>query len=84
MIDSIQKKLLDILQSKLPCACQELQQYLNVPLTGAPFFFSEIEMVYLLFEIEKEFGIRMRQEQLLSYGFSTLNQITMQVQECLS
>ena len=81
--ERIKKDILSILKEKLSCTCQEAEQNSDEPLTGSPFFLSEIDMVYLLFEVEKKFGIRVAEESLVGYGFSTLNQIITLVQEYL-
>ena len=72
----VKEKVISILQEKLQCPCQEVNQYLDEPLTGSPFFLAETGMVYLLFEVEKQFGIQMEEKELLEYGFSTINQVT--------
>ena len=51
------------------------QRYWDEPLTGEHFKLTKVDMVYLLFEIEKQFEIRIQEEYLISYGFSTINKI---------
>lgn len=79
----IQRQIVRILWEKLSCPCQNTEQNPDAPLTGRPFLLTEVEMIYLLFEIEKQFGIRIGEEKLLEYGFSTVNRITELVAESL-
>lgn len=46
------------------------------PLTGGYFRFSDVNLVYLLFEIEAEFCIRIRPEWLSDYQFRSINSIS--------
>jgi len=48
----------------------------NYPLTGCPFYLSGIMMVYLLFEIEKEYSIRVGDDNLSEYMFRSINTIS--------
>ncbi len=72
----IRNRLMKLLQEKQLISCRDIKQHLNVPLTGSPFFLTDVGMVYLLFEIEKAFEVRILEEELLEYGFSTIDQIT--------
>lgn len=45
------------------------------PLTGQPFYLSCVELVYLLFELEKQYGKRIYNKDLDNYGFCTINNI---------
>ncbi|WP_066718711.1 hypothetical protein [Clostridium sp. Marseille-P299] len=45
------------------------------PLTGSIFQFSGVDFVYLFFELEKAFDIRISNTFLKEYGFSTVNKI---------
>lgn len=74
-MDSIREDIICILKDKLHCGCENIRKNLNAPLTGNPFYMTHIDMVYLLFEIEKKFKIRVGEEKLISYGFSTVNKI---------
>jgi hypothetical protein len=46
------------------------------PLTGEPFYLSGIEMVYLLFELEKQYGKCVNSKYLDNYGYCTISNIT--------
>ncbi|MBU5331794.1 hypothetical protein KQI61_06260 [Anaerocolumna aminovalerica] len=46
------------------------------PLTGEPFYLSDIEMVYLLFELEKKYSKCVNSECLGNYGYNTIRNIT--------
>ena len=71
----IKEETMDLLYKRMGCPRQMVEQHLDTPLTGTPFFFLDIDMVYLLFETEKYFGIQIPEEKLLEYGFSTVNHI---------
>lgn len=47
----------------------------NKPLTGEPFFLSDIEMFYLLFELERQYGKRVNEKDLDDYTYCTINNI---------
>ena len=47
----------------------------DLMLTGDVLKFDKVTMVYLFCEVEKAFSIRIPQEMLGDYGFSTLNKI---------
>lgn len=52
-MDGVAEEVIKILQNKIQCHCEGMEKNMDLPLTGAPFYLSEIDMVYLLFEIEK-------------------------------
>lgn len=74
-MDNIKEEIIYILKEKIHCACVNIENNLDAPLTGNPFYMTHVDMVYLLFEIEKKFKIRMKENDLISYGFSTINRI---------
>ena len=47
----------------------------DLPLTGDVWIFGAVDMVYLFFEVEKEFGIHIAPKDLLHYRFNTIRQI---------
>lgn len=51
-----------------------------LPLTGDLFRFTVVDLVYLLFEIEAEFKIRISPELLRNYGFSSIYTIASAIQ----
>ena len=44
-------------------------------MTGEPFYLTDIDMVYLLFELEKQYDKHVDSEYLDNYGFSTISKI---------
>ena len=53
------------------------------PLTGYYYKLLAIDLVYLLFELEEEFNIKILYESLENYQFSTINGICEIIQERL-
>ncbi len=74
-MDGVAEEVIKILQNKIQCHCEGMEKNMDLPLTGAPFYLSEIDMVYLLFEIEKKYRIQIEEQYLIDYKFSTMNQI---------
>ncbi|MGP1433833.1 MAG: hypothetical protein ACTTHM_07760 [Peptoanaerobacter stomatis] len=72
---SIEEKVINILELKLISFDKEVDYNVDLPLTGHPFLLTDVDMVYLLLEIEKEFDIHIEERDLLEYGFSTISQI---------
>ncbi|MBQ7689393.1 MAG: hypothetical protein IJT27_09275 [Clostridia bacterium] len=73
----------EILADVVACAkkvldCPEFDDpaYYDTPLTGTPFQFSAIDMVYLFLEIRDKFQVRFFAEDVENYGFITINKIT--------
>ena len=56
----------------------------DLPLTGDVWIFGAVDMVYLFFEVEKEFGIHIAPKDLLHYRFNTIRQIASIVSKYLS
>lgn len=54
-------------------------RYIDIPLFEDPFKFSGIQMVYLVFEIEKHFGMRYQEEALIKYESLTIADLTAQL-----
>lgn len=54
-------------------------RYIDIPLFEEPFEFSGIQMVYLVFEIEKHVGVRYREEALIKYESLTIEDLTAQL-----
>ena len=79
-----QDKIVNILNDKLDVPLAQLESpYWDKPLTGHLFNLSSVDMVYLLFEIEKAFVIRIDPSLLVSYQFSTVNQIAKVIGDCM-
>lgn len=50
------------------------------PLTGIDFRFSSIDMMYLVLEISREFGVSFQDKDFENYNFNTINNIALTVQ----
>lgn len=48
---------------------------LSRPLTGSVWKLSGIDLSFILFEIEKEFEIKFKEDDLINYGFSSISKI---------
>ena len=72
----IHDRVVAILRDKLHVADKLLtENSWNKPLTGDEFRLSSVDLTYLLFEVEKVFHIRIDEQLLKNYGFSTINSI---------
>ena len=54
-----------------------------LPLTGSLWKFDAVEMVYLFFEVEQEFSIRIKPKLLEKYRFNSVNGIVNAIVESL-
>lgn len=54
--------------------------YWQQPLTGKHFGLSAVDLLYLLFEMEIEFGIKIPPDSLKQYGFSSISKILLLLQ----
>lgn len=71
--DEVYKKICGILGERFGIEEKKLESaFFGEPLTGFHFGLTGADMVYLLFEIEKVFSIRITEEYLEGYGFSTI------------
>lgn len=74
---NINNPVIEVLHQKFRMPYEILvQDNWDKPLTEKPFYFSNIEMVYLLFELEKRYNKRVESRSLDSYGYSTIRKIT--------
>ena len=72
----IEQKILAILKDKLSCSDELFdKKYWDAPLTWEPFNFSAIQLMYLFLELEKALDIRIPEQELHDYGFSTIRKI---------
>jgi acyl carrier protein len=55
----------------------------NEPLTGAFYGLNGIDLTYLFLEIEKHYLIKVDEEFLRSYGFSSINKIIKVIKKCM-
>lgn len=80
----IAKSVRDILTQKLYVdASLLIPENDSMPLTGQVFQFTGIEMMYLFFEIEQYFHIRIPEKSLLNYGFINIEKISAAVSQCI-
>ena len=74
---TINNRVVEVLHQKFHLPHDILiQKHWDKPLTLEPFYFSDIEMVYLLFELEKSYGMCVKSEDMDDYGYSTIRKIT--------
>ncbi|GAA4653034.1 hypothetical protein GCM10023142_01720 [Anaerocolumna aminovalerica] len=74
---TINNRVVEVLHQKFHLPHDILiQKNWDKPLTEEPFYFSDIEMVYLLFELEKSYGMCVKSEDMDDYGYSTIRKIT--------
>lgn len=55
----------------------------NEPLTGCVFGLNGVDLVYLFFEIEKHWQIRIKADRLESYAFNTITNICKVIEETM-
>jgi hypothetical protein len=53
----------------------------NEPLTGRKFRFSNVDLAYLFFELEKRFGITFKNTTISEYSFSTIDKISKVIEQ---
>ncbi len=51
------------------------------PLTGRKFRFSNVDLAYLFFELEKRLGITFKNTTINEYGFSTIDKISKVIEQ---
>jgi acyl carrier protein len=74
--ETISEQIAEILCQKFHRSQDTLEKKnWNKPLTGEPFYLTDIDMVYLLFELEKQYDKHVDSEYLDNYGFSTISKI---------
>ena len=65
MNNVLEQQIADIIASKIKMQKQQISEDdWEKPLTGTTMQLSSVDMVYLLFEVEKSFGIRIEEEHL--------------------
>lgn len=74
-MNTVENEVIQLLCSKFHCTKKELENGTDMSLTGRPFYLSDIEMVYLLLEVEKKYQLHIDEKFLVDYGFSTVHQI---------
>ncbi len=82
--DEVYKKICRILRKCFDISEEKLdEKFWKEPLTGVHFELTGADMVYLLFEIEKAFDIKITENQLGGYGFSTIEKAAKCVAESI-
>lgn len=59
------------------------EEYWDLPLTGAWYGLSAIDLIYILFELEKHYRIRISSEHFDEYQFSTIRNICKVMEESM-
>ena len=72
----ISETVVDVLKEKLQVPESNLcQEFWDLPLTGTHFKRNFVDLVYLLFELEATFDVRISEDYLVSYRFNSINSI---------
>lgn len=83
--EEVCKQICGILMEKFGVAEDKLDRaFWKEPLTGFHFELTGANMVYLLFETEKVFDIRIPADYLECYGFSTIEKAARSVAEVVA
>ena len=82
-MNTVENEVVQLLCTKFHCAQEALEHGIDMPLTGSPFYLSDVEMVYLLFEVEKKYQLHIDEKFLAEYGFSTVRRIAETVERCM-
>ena len=76
MQDNIQAKVIELLEKKFSVPKERLNlDNWDKPLTGHFFQLKSVDLVYIFFELERDFEIRFHRSCLEDYGFCTINGI---------
>lgn len=83
--DNIIQIICEIMKEKIHIP-QELivPENYDKPLTGMIMKLDEYNLLYLFFEIEKKFQIRIPEDQLSDYQFNTMNGVVDVIASCLA
>ncbi len=72
----IEGKIRIVLQEKFDVPSERLKiENYGEPLTGSIFEFTGVKLLYLFFEIEKNFKIKFKEQDVINYHFLTINGI---------
>ncbi len=82
-LEEISDRVIPVIKQCVPNCTEIIAERKNwgIPLTGCPFHLSSVELAYVLFEIEKEFSVRIPSELFRDYGFSTIEKICRIIQQ---
>jgi len=80
--NEVYEYLVNLLHQKfhIPLSSLEPNNW-NEPLTGAVFHLTGVDLVYLFFEIEKHYQIRVDEKFLQYYGFNSICEITKVIEQ---
>ncbi len=82
--EAIRQGVLDILSDRLEINPALLaEEYWGIPLTGGRFRLTPRELVYLFFEVEKRFGVRIAPEWLLGGRFNSISGVVRAVEQSM-
>ena len=74
--DAVEKQVVSVLRERFSVPVSKLDlEHWDKPLTGSFFHFSGVDLTYLFFELERALNVRFREQDLVGYGFSTINKI---------
>ena len=80
----ILEQIVHLLQGKFGVPSSSLvTKNWDEPLTGSVIQFSGVDLVYLCFEIERIFRVRIDEEYLRSYGFCSIRQIALVIEQAI-
>jgi len=80
---SVEQQVIRVFTEKLNFVNESIIKHnRSVPLTWEPFNFSAVQLIYLFLEIEKNFSIHIPEKYLHDYGFNSVDQIIIIVNEC--
>lgn len=76
-VDKITDKIINIICNKLNLSDENIiKKNENMPLTGQIFQFTALDLIYLFFEVEKEFDLSIDMNHINLYGFNTIRSIS--------
>lgn len=74
--DRIRERVINVVAHCAGCTPEQLPpDCWDLPLTGRRFDMTATDLVYVLFELEREFGITIPPEYLENYGLSSIQRI---------
>lgn len=74
-VNTVKQKITDLLQERFNIPYELICTGYDKPLTGNDFCLNAADLVYLFFELEAAFQIRIKAEFLNDYQFVTVNKI---------
>lgn len=79
----IEDRVIDLIKKLFDVDEAVLSQKKNVFLTGREFQLNHLDMLVLMLNLEKCFGIKFDKDDLLDYGLATIENITMVISKKL-